>query len=64
MAASNSRDNNLRAAFDAGVIVGSTYERLTSFFAAGDAFAAALGRSLPKTLQSWRPVHARNQRPQ
>jgi hypothetical protein len=33
MAISNSKDNDLRAAFDAGVIDASTYERLTSFFA-------------------------------
>jgi hypothetical protein len=45
MAASLSKDNDLRAAFDAGIIDASTYERLTSFFAER---RAAAGSQIPE----------------
>jgi Predicted membrane protein (DUF2157) len=45
MAASISKDNDLRAAFDAGIIDASTYERLTSFFAER---RAAAGSQIPE----------------
>ena len=48
MAASNSKDNDLRAAFDAGIIDASTYEHLTRFLAERRIASGRLAEQAPR----------------